>query len=129
MVILHQAFFFNLRDTMITRMKVNHLFSHLPRDLCIGASVGQGGTQFEYQPHSTEEQLEQPSSHLDATGSPPIPYYGHSWIFGLGDEAYLPGLTYAAHGISSKLAKNVSGNLVSILRTKSGIRRGCSSGP
>ena len=35
---------------------------------------GQGGTQFEYQPHSTKEQLEKSFNHLDATGSAPIPY-------------------------------------------------------
>ena len=43
----------------------------------IGASVGQGGAQFEYQPHATKEQLELSPNHLDAAGSPPIPHYGH----------------------------------------------------
>jgi|AntAceMinimDraft_5_1070358.scaffolds.fasta_scaffold108393_2 hypothetical protein len=51
----------------------------------IGVSLAQGGAQLEYQPHSASEQLEPPSYHLDATGSPPIPYYGHPWIYGVGD--------------------------------------------
>jgi hypothetical protein len=55
---------------------------------------------------------------LDATCSPPIPNYGHPWTFGVGDEKYSLELTNAAHGISSKLAKNLSGVLVPISNAK-----------
>ena len=40
----------------------------------IGASLAQGGAQFEYQPHTAVDQLEPSSYHLDATGSPSIAY-------------------------------------------------------
>ena len=80
----------------------------------IGASLAQGGAQFEYQPHLAADQLEPSSHHLDATGSPPIPNYGHPWIYKVGDKVFPWELQDAVHSVASKLAKNLSGNLVPI---------------
>jgi|AntAceMinimDraft_5_1070358.scaffolds.fasta_scaffold125014_1 hypothetical protein len=37
-----------------------------------------------------------------------MPNYGHSWTFGVVGDAYSWELTNAVHGISSKLARNLS---------------------
>jgi hypothetical protein len=76
--------------------------------------LAQGGAQFEHQPHSAAEQLEPSSYHLDATGSPPIRNYGHSLIYGVGDKVVPCKLQDAIHKVASKLAKNLSGNLVPV---------------
>jgi hypothetical protein len=119
--ILHQKHLLNLRDTMISKMKMDHLFNNLPRDLwnliCNQLEPLWGRAALNLSTSHTprsKKQLEQSFNHFVATGSPPIPYFGHPWTFGLGDEDYPLGLTHAAHGISSKLAKNLSGNPVSI---------------
>ena len=94
-----------------------------------GASLAQGGAQFEYQPHSVVDQLEPSSYHLDATGSPSIPNYGHSLIYRAGDKIVAWELQDAVHSVASKLAKNLSGNLVPIsAATLRGIHRYTLSG-
>jgi hypothetical protein len=70
----------------------------------IGASLAQGGAQFEYQPHSAVDQLEPSSYHLDETGSAPIPNYGHPWIYRVGDKVVPRELQDTIHSVASKLA-------------------------
>ena len=61
---------------------------------------------------------------MDATGSPPIPNYGHPWIYKVGDKVFPWELQDAVHSVASKLAKNLSGNLVPIsAATLRGIHR------
>jgi hypothetical protein len=76
--------------------------------------LAQGGAQFEYQPNSVADQLEPPSYHLDATGSPSIPNYGHPLIYKVGHKVVPYELQDAVHSVSSKLAKKLSGNLVPV---------------
>jgi len=76
--------------------------------------LAQGGAQFEYQPHSVADQLEPSSYHLDATGSPSIPNYGHSLIYRAGDKIVAWELQDVIHSVASNLAKNLSGNRVPV---------------
>jgi hypothetical protein len=62
--------------------------------------------------------------HLDATGSPSIPNYGHSLIYGVKNDVIAWELQDSIYNVASKLAKNLRGNRVPVkTATLRGIHR------